>query len=273
MREQRGEPTRLGSVRPVPDEQSPPPASTPDAVVSLLVHQVLGPLRRDRVRMVLDYHGLAGQSTDTLAAVATRNHVTAPTVSKHIRQVRGAATGLTLPTDVVREATRTSLPGEDHTARKRIAATLHLPAPAPPSSTVTRALVGDSDTRAAAVTAGRVLAVTGPLPLHVLIAAVARSRRFRRDPPNPDALAAALTALRLAAPDPDGTWRATAAARAPARYRAIAAVGRDLTRQDMIDILTGAGYSAASAAGRMSSSHPLFTRTGPDRYRLVGQST
>ena len=39
----------------------------------------------------------------------------------------------------------------------------------------------------------------------------------------------------------------------------------------MIDILTGAGYSATSAGGRMSSSHPLFTRTGPDRYRLVGQ--
>lgn len=39
----------------------------------------------------------------------------------------------------------------------------------------------------------------------------------------------------------------------------------------MIDILTGAGYSPASAGGRMSSSHPLFTRTGPDRYRLVGQ--
>jgi len=62
-------------------------------------------------------------------------------------------------------------------------------------------------------------------------------------------------------------------ARAPARYRAIAAAaaGRDLTRQDMIDILTGAGYSANSAGGRMSSSHPLFTRSGRDRYRLVGQ--
>ena len=39
----------------------------------------------------------------------------------------------------------------------------------------------------------------------------------------------------------------------------------------MIDILTRAGYSPASAGGRMSSSHPLFTRTGPDRYRLIGQ--
>ena len=41
----------------------------------------------------------------------------------------------------------------------------------------------------------------------------------------------------------------------------------------MIDILTAAGYSTTSAAGRMSSSHPLFTRTGTDRYRLVGPAT
>jgi len=140
---------------------------------------------------------------------------------------------------------------------------------------VTRALVSDSDARAAAITAGRVLAAAGPLPVDVLVAAVARSRRFRRDPPDPDALTAALTTLRLADPDPDGTWRATAAARAPARYRAIAAAaaGRDLTRHDMIGILTAAGYSTTSAGGRMSSSHPLFTRTGPDRYRLVGPAT
>ncbi len=38
----------------------------------------------------------------------------------------------------------------------------------------------------------------------------------------------------------------------------------------MIDVLTGAGYSPASAGGRMSSSHPLFTRAGPDRYLLIG---
>jgi hypothetical protein len=140
---------------------------------------------------------------------------------------------------------------------------------------MTRALVSDSDARAAAITAGRVLAAAGPPPVDVLVAAVARSRRFRRDPPDPDALTAALTALRLANPDPNGTWRATAAVRAPARYRTIAAAaaGRDLTRQDMIGILTAAGYSATSAGGRMSSSHPLFTRTGPDRYRVVGPPT
>jgi len=259
----------------VPDQQSPPPGSAAAEAVSLLVHQVIGPLPRDRVRMVLDYHGLDGRPTDSLAAVAARNKVSPPTVSTYVRRVRAAAAGLILPADLLREATRPSLPGEDHTARKRVAATLHLRAPAPPSSAVTRALVSDSDARAAAITAGRVLAAAGPLPVDVLVAAVARSRRFRRDPPDPDALTAALTALRLANSNPEGTWRATAAVRAPARYRAIAAsaAGRDLTRHDMIDILTAAGYSTTSAAGRMSSSHPLFTRTGPDRYRLVGPAT
>ena len=257
----------------MPDQQPSPPEWDAAAVVSVLVHRVIGSLPRNRVPMVLDYYGLAGRPTDALAAVAARNGVAPPTILAYVRRVRGAAAGITLPADLIRDATRPSLPGEDHPARKRIAATLHLSAPAPPGSTVTRALVGDSDARAAAVTAGRVLAAAGPLPLDVLVAAVARSRRFRRDPPHPDALTAALTALGLATPDPDGTWHAAAGARAPARYRAIAAAaaGRDLTRQDMIDILTGAGYSANSAGGRMSSSHPLFTRSGRDRYRLVGQ--
>lgn len=49
-------------------DQPPPPGSTAAAVVSLLVHRVLGPLPRDRVRMVLDYHGLAGRPAGTLAA-------------------------------------------------------------------------------------------------------------------------------------------------------------------------------------------------------------
>ncbi len=86
------------------DPQPPPPGSTPAAVVPLLVHQVLGPLRRDRVRMVLDYHGLAGQPADTLAAVAARHHVTPPTVSKHVHQVRVAVAGLTLPAELDRRS-------------------------------------------------------------------------------------------------------------------------------------------------------------------------
>ena len=58
---------------------------------------------------------------------------------------------------------------------------------------------------------------------------------------------------------------------APDRYRVIvdAAAGRDLTRADMIDVLVTAGYSRSSAIGRMSSSHPLFHRVGPDLYRVI----
>ena len=69
---------RFGRVRRVPDQQSPPPESTAAEAVSLLVHHVIGPLPRDRVRMVLDYHGLDGRPTDSLAAIAARNKVTLP---------------------------------------------------------------------------------------------------------------------------------------------------------------------------------------------------
>jgi hypothetical protein len=49
------------------------------------------------------------------------------------------------------------------------------------------------------------------------------------------------------------------------------AAGREITRAEMIDILLAAGYRESSATGRMSSSHPLFQRTGPGWYRLVGE--
>jgi hypothetical protein len=66
--------------------------------------------------MVLDYYGLAGRPTDALAAVAARNRVAPPTVLSYVRRVRGAAAGITLPADLIRDATRPSLPGEDHPA-------------------------------------------------------------------------------------------------------------------------------------------------------------
>jgi hypothetical protein len=108
----------------------------------------------------------------------------------------------------------------------------------------------------------------------VLAAAVARTRRFReRHQLSNGDLAAA---LRLAGctVDPEGRWYPPAGTHASERNRAIVALaaGRDLTRQQMIDILLAAGYSGSSAEGRMSSSHPLFQRTGPDRYRTVGNN-
>jgi hypothetical protein len=82
---------------------------------------------------------------------------------------------------------------------------------------------------------------------------------------------AALTAIGCTL-DPAGRWHPPTTAVAPDRYRVIVtlATGPDMTRAEMIDILVAAGYQQSSATGRMSSSHPLFRRTGPGRYRLIG---
>ena len=125
----------------------------------------------------------------------------------------------------------------------------------------------------AARAAARVLAAVGPLPLDTLLAAVTRSRRFRtRSPLTATGLGAGLTAVGATTDPADGLWRAPPGTTVPGRYRAVVdtAGGRDLTRQEMIAVLTAAGYSRTSADGRLSSSHPLFTRTGPGRYTLIG---
>ena len=72
----------------------------------------------------------------------------------------------------------------------------------------------------------------------------------------------------------DGQWHPPTGVVASERYRVIVtlATGRDLTRAEMIDILLAAGYQGSSATGRLSSCHPLFRRTGPDRYRMVGDA-
>ena len=73
----------------------PLPGMSPAQVVSQLAHRVFGPLHLDRVRVVLDYHGLADRAAGTLAEVAARHGVTTRTVSLHVKAVRAA--GATLP--------------------------------------------------------------------------------------------------------------------------------------------------------------------------------
>jgi hypothetical protein len=110
------------------------------------------------------------------------------------------------------------------------------------------------------------------LDLPTLAAVITRTRRFRaRNPLSHSDLVAALTAVGCTL-DPAGRWHPPTAAVAPDRYRVIVtlAAGLDLTRAEMICTLLSAGYRETSATGRMSSSHPLFRRTGPDKYRLVG---
>jgi len=110
------------------------------------------------------------------------------------------------------------------------------------------------------------------LDIDTVFAAIGRCRRFRvRDPLTARDLVAALDCLGATRGN-DLLWHAPAAAEVPSRYRSIAraAAGRDLTRQQMIDVLIAAGYTPSSASGRMSSSHPLFERTRHDSYRMIG---
>jgi hypothetical protein len=170
---------------------------------------------------------------------------------------------------------RVSTLGDDHLGRVRIAATLGLPAPAAaPADDPAPVDSVSAGHLTAARAAARVLAAVGPLDLRTLAAVVARTRRFRvRNPLSDGDLVAALTAVGCTL-DQDGRWRPPAGVVAPERYRMIVtlAAGRDLTRAEMIGILLTAGYRESSATGQMSSSHPLFRRTGSDMYRLIGGS-
>ena len=124
---------------------------------------------------------------------------------------------------------------------------------------------------AAAWSEARVLTAVGPLDTETLLEAIDRSRRFRhRTPVTTTELSTALTAAG-AQQGPGGQWHAPPDVPVPDRYRVIVerAAGRDLTRAGMIEILISAGYTRSSATGRMSSSHTLFERIGPNRYRLI----
>ena len=265
-------PAVLGTVRAVRDGV-PLPGLTPVDVLSQNAHRVFGPMRPDRSRIVLDYHGAAGHTAGTLAEVAARHHVSTRTVSNHLRAVRTAGETLPLSIDLAAAITRPSRPGEDHSARVRIARTLGQPEPQPAGKAPLPSRKAVSTTAAAAArSATRLLTAVGPLDLATLHAAVTRPRRFRnRTPFTATELDTALTATG-AVLGLDGRWHPPPDVPVPDRYRLIVelAAGRDFTRAGMIEILINAGYTHWSATGRMSSSHPLFEKAGPDRYRLIG---
>ena len=54
----------------------PLPGVSPADVVGQLTHRVFGPLQPNRVRQVLDYHGLAGRRAGTRTEIAARLKVT-----------------------------------------------------------------------------------------------------------------------------------------------------------------------------------------------------
>jgi hypothetical protein len=250
----------------------PLPGRTPAEVVSQLTHRIFGPLRLDRVRVVLDYHGLAGSPAAGRPEIAARYRITPPTVGNRVAKVRAAGSRLPLHPGIVDQATRASCVGDDHLGRVRIAATLHLPLPAAaplPAAPPVLPAPPVASGRAAA----RLLAAVGPTDIATLVAAVNRSRSYRRGALiAADALSAALTAVG-AVPGIDGTWSPPPGMVAPDRYRVIVATAgrRELTRHQMVQVLTAAGYGPASASGPLSAAHPLFHRTGPDRYRIIGQ--
>jgi hypothetical protein len=245
---------------------------TAELAVIQAAHRVFGPEHLDWVRTVLDYHGLDRRPADRLADLAARHSLSVRTMTGRIQHLRAALAGITLDPRVVAEATRESMPSEDHLGRVRIATTLHLPVPVPakPAAPAGPAV---SPSHLAAGRAGiRLLATIGPLDLDSMFAAIGRCRRFRiRDPLTPRDLVAALDMLG-ASRGTDLLWHAPSGTPVPDRYRSIvdAAAGVDLTRQQMIDVLIAAGYTPSSATGRMSSSHPLFERIDADRYRIIG---
>ena len=111
---------RIPYGRPVRDGV-PLPGRSPTEVLSQLAYRVFGPLHPDRVRVVLDYHGLDGQPAGRLAEVAARRHVTSRTVSNRVAAVRAAGARLPLTDELIGQVTRASTPGDDHRARVRIA--------------------------------------------------------------------------------------------------------------------------------------------------------
>ena len=73
------------------------PGVSPADVVSQLTHRVIGPPQPNRIRGVLDYHGLAGRPAGTRTEIASRHRVPGATVTNQVRTVRAA--GARLPDD------------------------------------------------------------------------------------------------------------------------------------------------------------------------------
>ncbi len=253
----------------------PLPGLTPEQVTSQLVHRVIGPLRPDIVRAILDFHGLAGAPAVGAAATAGRSDtVSAGMLRTHTSRVRAAGRRVPLTAPVITATIRPSRLGEDHLGRIRIAGTLKLPSP-PPLVLSQRTGGGPTPAdRATGRSAARLLAVTGPLELTALLAAINRRRRWRGAPLSQDRMTDALLAVG-ATRTPDGRWAAPPGQLGLQRYHRIvaAAAGRELNRAQVAQILEEAGYARSSATGLMAATHPLLVRTGRDRYRIIAAPT
>lgn len=250
----------------------PLPGTTAAAVLSQLAHRLFGPVRMDRVRTMLDYHGLTGHPANSAAVVAARHGISAPTVTSWAETLRAAGSRLPLSVDLTTEICRDTRHGEDHLARTRAAKTLGLLPPNRPAGPVKapQAALPPAD-RAAGLIAARVLATAGPQPLEVLQTAVERARRFRPSRTRTPLLAAALHALGAATDDHE-RWHPPPDLPVPVQYRALLAAvdERTLTRNAMKAALVAAGYTTTYAEQRAIDTHPLIRRVGPNAYRVIG---
>ena len=255
---------------------TPLPGKAPAEVLSQLAHRTFGPLRIDRVRASLDYHGLAGREARPQVDVAKRHGVTDSTLRAWRQRLAAAGSRQPLSVDLVTEIARRSRPDDDHLSRVRIASTFGFeppegprrqPAPPPP----TRPL---SSPGSASRIACRVLAAVGPQTLPTLVQSVHRSRRFRdhRRLIEGDDLAVALVEVG-AVVDEQGRWHAPPGWPASVRDSRVVstAAGRDLTRRELSEVLIAAGYSPVSASGRTVDTHPMIRKVAGDRYRIVSE--
>lgn len=250
----------------------PLPGSTPATVLSQLAHRVFGPLRPDRVRVMLDFHGLAGRPATSAAAVAERHHIHPATVANWAKSLAAAGARLPLTDELTARVSRPSALGEDHLGRTRIAGSLGVPSPDRPVPLARPASSGSSqaDRRVAGI-AVRVLVAAGPQTLSTLQAAIARSRRDRPRPTPTDASLTAALRMLGAALDETGYWRAPAGRAVAVRDQALRreVIDRTITRTAMISALVRAGYTYSYADGRAINTHPLIHRVAPNSYRLI----
>lgn len=256
-------------------DAAPLPGKTPAEVLSQLAHRTFGPLRIDRVRAVLDYHGLADHEAEPQTAVAARHAISDATLRAWRLRLAAAGSRQPLSVDLVTEISRRSRLADDHLSRARIASTFGFQPPAgprrpPPPSDMVPARPPSSPGSAARI-ACRVLAAVGPQTLPTLVHSVLRSRRFRdRQLIDGDDLAAALVEVG-AVVDEQGRWHAPPGWPASERDSRVVstATARELTRREMSAVLIAAGYSPLSASGRTVDTHPLIRKVAIDRYRLV----
>jgi hypothetical protein len=147
---------------------------TPELAVIQAAYRVFGPEHLDWVRTVLDYHGLDRRPAVRLADLAERHGVSVRTMTGRIHHLRAELAGITLDPRIAAEATRESMPNEDHLGRVRIATTLHLPVPAPAKPALPAGPVVSPSHLAAGRAGIRLLATIGPLDLDTMFAAIGR---------------------------------------------------------------------------------------------------